>query len=263
MPLQRPMRGRPARPAKGMPNEVIERLITSHRCVLRTWPVLSWTAHAGAVTWWPSTRSSTGRAASMEVGSFLAQRGYRRAWLIADERTSAPQDPRLRKAAAPRACDVKKTILPGEPCPMPTGTPSAARLRPGASGASLIAVGSGTITDLARFLAYRTGTFFVRSPRRPAWTATRLRSRPWWWTGCASPTLPPRPGPSSPTPTFTAARPGSSSPRGTPRCWEVDRSGRLAPLVGLERRVPLPAGRRAGDRCGSADAGRSQLAGRR
>ncbi len=64
---------------------------------------------------------------------------------------------------------MKKTILPGEPMPHADKEALgrlAFDLEPEAL--PLIAVGSGTVSDLARFLAYRTGTFFVTVPTAPS-----------------------------------------------------------------------------------------------
>ena len=111
----------------------------------------------------------TDPGAVQEVGPFLARKGHRRAWLIADERTFAAGGAQAEASCRAAGVAVKKTILPGEP--MPHADQEALGrlvfdLEPEA--VPLVAVGSGTISDLARFLAYRTGTFFVTVPTAPS-----------------------------------------------------------------------------------------------
>lgn len=104
-----------------------------------------------------------------EVGPFLARKGHRRVWLIADERTFAAGGSQAEASCREAGVVVKKTILPGEPMPHADKEALgrlAFDLEPEAL--PLIAVGSGTVSDLARFLAYRTGTFFVTVPTAPS-----------------------------------------------------------------------------------------------
>lgn len=104
-----------------------------------------------------------------EVGPFLAQRGAQRVWLIADERTFAAAGPQVEASCREAGVAVKKTILPGEPMPHADRDALgrlAFDLEP--VEAPLVAVGSGTVSDLTRFLAYRTGTFFVTVPTAPS-----------------------------------------------------------------------------------------------
>lgn len=107
--------------------------------------------------------------AVQEVGPFLARKGHRRAWLIADERTFAAGGAQAEASCRAAGLAVKKTILPGEPMPHADQEALgrlAFDLEPEA--VPVIAVGSGTISDLARFLAFRTGTFFVTVPTAPS-----------------------------------------------------------------------------------------------
>ena len=105
----------------------------------------------------------------MEVGEFLSQRGYRRAWLIADERTYGAAGSQVEKSCRAAGVDVKKSVLPGDPPPH-ADRDALGRLAFDLETPALpiIAVGSGTITDVARFLAYRMGTSFVVVPTAPS-----------------------------------------------------------------------------------------------
>lgn len=104
-----------------------------------------------------------------EVGTFLARRGYRRAWLIADERTDAAAGSQVEASCRSAGLIVKKSVLPAEPPPHADRDALgrlAFELEAGAS--PLIAVGAGTITDIARFLAHRIGSSFVVVPTAPS-----------------------------------------------------------------------------------------------
>lgn len=105
----------------------------------------------------------------MEVGEFLSQRGYRRVWLIADERTYGAAGSQVEKSCRAAGVDVKKSVLPGDPPPH-ADRDALGRLAFDLETPALpiIAVGSGTITDVARFLAYRMGTSFVVVPTAPS-----------------------------------------------------------------------------------------------
>lgn len=104
-----------------------------------------------------------------EIGDFLARRGQRRVWLIADERTYAAAGPQVEASCRDAGVAVKASILPAEPPPH-ADRDALGRLAFDleAGALPLIAAGSGTVTDLARFLASRTGAMFVAAPTAPS-----------------------------------------------------------------------------------------------
>lgn len=102
------------------------------------------------------------RGCAEEAGAFLAQRGFGRAWLIADQRTYEAAGRRVERACRASGIAVKASVLPAEPPPH-ADRDALGRLAFDleAGGLPVIAVGSGTVTDLARFLAHRTGAPLV------------------------------------------------------------------------------------------------------
>lgn len=95
----------------------------------------------------------------------LQRLGAGSAWVITDERTDQAAGQRVRALLARAGLQVTVTVLPAEPPPHPDeralGRMVLGMPRPGPLP---VAVGSGTITDLARFVSARLGVPWVAVP---------------------------------------------------------------------------------------------------
>lgn len=103
------------------------------------------------------------------MAPFLEKQGVSGLWLIADEATYEASGRAVEAGCRARGLAVHRTILPAEPPSHPDREALgrlALDLQP--DRCPLVAVGAGTVTDLARFLAHRVGTFFVAVPTAPS-----------------------------------------------------------------------------------------------
>ncbi|BAS27953.1 glycerol-1-phosphate dehydrogenase [Limnochorda pilosa] len=117
----------------------------------------------------PIDTLATHSGSLQEVGAFLKRQGASGVWIIADQITYEAAGRAVEEACRASGLAVEPTILPGDPAPHADREALgrlAFDLQPGRI--PLVAVGSGTVCDLARFMAYRTGTFFVAVPTAPS-----------------------------------------------------------------------------------------------
>lgn len=109
-----------------------------------------------------------GRHAVEEAARFCSEAGLRRLILVADENSHAALGARLLGALEAAGCQVRLALLAGDEV-----IADAARIlevlvvaeeRPDA----YLAVGSGTVTDIARFVSHRSGRPFLSLPTAPS-----------------------------------------------------------------------------------------------
>ena len=99
---------------------------------------------------------------------FCAETGRRRLLLVADSNTYRALGARVEASLREQGCDVKSIVLADEEVLADARHILRVMLACDRTDRTFLAVGSGTITDIARFVSHRTGGSFISVPTAPS-----------------------------------------------------------------------------------------------
>jgi glycerol-1-phosphate dehydrogenase [NAD(P)+] len=99
---------------------------------------------------------------------FCAQKGYRRLFLVADPNTYRVLGQRAEAALVNAGFDVKRILLTGEEIATDEHYVTQAMIETNGEDRQFVAVGSGTVTDITRFVSHRARASFVSLPTAPS-----------------------------------------------------------------------------------------------
>jgi len=109
-----------------------------------------------------------GRSAVEPLIAFLAQRGLRRLSLVADRNTYAVLGQQVENVLRNTGVDVNRIVLEGDEIIVDEQQVVEVMLRNDDRQRAFLAVGSGTITDIVRFVTLQTGGAFLSMPTAPS-----------------------------------------------------------------------------------------------
>src|SRR5512138_2095619 len=108
-----------------------------------------------------------GRNAIDALKGYLAQHGLRKVSLVADQNTYAVLGKQAEAALLADGLDVNRILLEGGEIIVDEEQVVDVMLRNDSRERAFIAVGSGTITDIVRFVTLQTGGAFLSMPTAP------------------------------------------------------------------------------------------------
>ena len=109
-----------------------------------------------------------GRGAVDRLQAYLAEHNLRRTALVADANTYAALGGRVEAALRGAGLDVLTILLAGPEIIVDEAQVIDVMLRNDAGERAFLAVGSGTVTDIARFVTLQTGGAFISLPTAPS-----------------------------------------------------------------------------------------------
>jgi glycerol-1-phosphate dehydrogenase [NAD(P)+] len=108
------------------------------------------------------------RAAPARLIGYAAERGLAAFTLVADRNTYAVLGQQVEAALCRAGLDLQTIVLPGEEIVANEAQIVHILMRAAVGGTCYLAVGSGTITDITRFVSYRTRNRFISLPTAPS-----------------------------------------------------------------------------------------------
>jgi glycerol-1-phosphate dehydrogenase [NAD(P)+] len=109
-----------------------------------------------------------GRDAIAHMLDYVAEHGLMRFTIVADTHTYAALGQRVESALKAKGCEVSAVVLEGDHIHTDEHQIVQTLIRAPLGPYTLIAVGSGTITDITRFVSHRTNRAFIGMPTAPS-----------------------------------------------------------------------------------------------
>jgi glycerol-1-phosphate dehydrogenase [NAD(P)+] len=109
-----------------------------------------------------------GADAVQQLAQYCDEKGLNRFALIADDNTYQALGERAERALKERGAEVTKIVLMGEEVIADEHYLVDALVRAPRGGCTFLAVGSGTLTDITRFVSHRMGQAFISLPTAPS-----------------------------------------------------------------------------------------------
>jgi glycerol-1-phosphate dehydrogenase [NAD(P)+] len=108
-----------------------------------------------------------GRDAITRLVEYCRERHFDRFALVADRNTYAALGARVEQALTAQGCDVTSIILDGAEVIADESYLVQTLVHAPLGPCTFLAVGSGTLTDITRFVSHRTGRAFISLPTAP------------------------------------------------------------------------------------------------
>jgi glycerol-1-phosphate dehydrogenase [NAD(P)+] len=103
-----------------------------------------------------------------QLVDFCRQQGLEKLFLVADVRTYAAQGAAVAQALRAAGCDLKEVVFTGDEVVADAAHVLDVLVAAGNERRTYLAVGTGTLTDITRFVSHRTGAAFISVPTAPS-----------------------------------------------------------------------------------------------
>lgn len=130
---------------------------------------------------------------------FCARMESKRYFLVADPNTYRVLGQRTEASLREAGHDVKLILLTGDEISTDEHYVTQAMIETNGEDRQFIAVGSGTITDITRFISHRARASFISLPTAHRLMVLHQQWRPWWSRSTKAQSRPNRPSQFSPT----------------------------------------------------------------